>query len=251
MSIAAQVPGRFDHDRYALWDASYVLGALSTDDRREFEQHLAVCAGCSRAVAELAGMPALLSRVQPDARRSFLDEFAAGRADGAVGQPVDRTPPTDLLARISDRDRSLRRRQRRRMALVAAAAAAITATAVVVPAELGHSDRPSLVVALPALVDKPLSANVRLYRESWGTRIDLTCSYGDVAGLPAGTTWNYGLYVIDGQSRATMIASWTTRPGSTVQTGASTDLAVDQIRSVQIRSIDTGAVLMSRDLPAG
>ena len=45
-------------DPYREWDAAYVLGALSPRDRRAFEQHLATCAACREAVAELAGMPA-------------------------------------------------------------------------------------------------------------------------------------------------------------------------------------------------
>ncbi|MDT5019219.1 MAG: hypothetical protein QOD39_5379, partial [Mycobacterium sp.] len=30
-------------DRYATWDAAYVLGSLSDDERREYEAHLATC----------------------------------------------------------------------------------------------------------------------------------------------------------------------------------------------------------------
>ena len=41
-------------DKFADWDAAYVLGALSPAERREFETHLASCAGiagrCSNVV---------------------------------------------------------------------------------------------------------------------------------------------------------------------------------------------------------
>jgi len=47
--------------RYAMWDAAYVLGSLSAADRREFEAHMANCPACRDAVAELSGVPALLS----------------------------------------------------------------------------------------------------------------------------------------------------------------------------------------------
>ena len=50
-------------DRYAQWDAAYVLGSLSGAERREYEAHLEQCPSCRRAVAELAGMPGLLARV--------------------------------------------------------------------------------------------------------------------------------------------------------------------------------------------
>ena len=36
-------------DRYAEWDAAYVLGALSPSDRRTYERHLAECAACRAA----------------------------------------------------------------------------------------------------------------------------------------------------------------------------------------------------------
>src|ERR1700760_1466410 len=52
-----------DDDRYAMWDAAYVLGSLSAGDRREFEAHMATCPQCREAVAELSGVPALLSQL--------------------------------------------------------------------------------------------------------------------------------------------------------------------------------------------
>ena len=52
-----------DNDRYAMWDAAYVLGSLSASDRREFEAHMANCPACWDAVADLSGVPALLSQL--------------------------------------------------------------------------------------------------------------------------------------------------------------------------------------------
>jgi hypothetical protein len=53
-------------DEFALYDAAYVLGALSPADRRDFEDHLKVCATCAGSVGELAGLPGLMSRVSID-----------------------------------------------------------------------------------------------------------------------------------------------------------------------------------------
>ena len=50
-------------DQYTTWDASYVLGALSPAERREYEAHLQTCSRCRAGVAELTGMPALLAMV--------------------------------------------------------------------------------------------------------------------------------------------------------------------------------------------
>ena len=52
-------------DKFAQWDAAYVLGALSPAERREFEEHLATCPHCQAAVSELAGIPGLLAQVSP------------------------------------------------------------------------------------------------------------------------------------------------------------------------------------------
>mgnify|MGYP000022205343 CR=1 FL=1 len=61
-------PREQDGDKYAHWDAAYVLGSLSETDRREFEAHLDECRTCWDAVTELAGMPALLSLLDLDER---------------------------------------------------------------------------------------------------------------------------------------------------------------------------------------
>ena len=52
-------------DKFAQWDAAYVLGALSPAERREFEEHLASCPPCQAAVSELAAVPGLLAQVSP------------------------------------------------------------------------------------------------------------------------------------------------------------------------------------------
>ncbi|MFY9765074.1 MAG: zf-HC2 domain-containing protein, partial [Mycobacterium sp.] len=46
------------HDEYTMWDAAYVLGSLSSAERREFEAHMTDCPLCGSAVGELSGMPA-------------------------------------------------------------------------------------------------------------------------------------------------------------------------------------------------
>ena len=52
-----------ENDPFVTFDAAYVLGSLSPEDRHEFELHLRECPECSRSVGELAGLPGLLSQV--------------------------------------------------------------------------------------------------------------------------------------------------------------------------------------------
>lgn len=65
------------HARFADWDGAYVLGALSTEDRRAFEMHMAACAACRQAVAELAGLPGLLAKVDPQVALGLDDDTVA------------------------------------------------------------------------------------------------------------------------------------------------------------------------------
>ncbi|WP_196771253.1 anti-sigma factor family protein, partial [Mycobacterium colombiense] len=53
-------------DSYAMWDAAYVLGSLPAAQRREFETHMVHCPDCRAAVADLSGVPALLSQLDGD-----------------------------------------------------------------------------------------------------------------------------------------------------------------------------------------
>ncbi|MEV5648159.1 zf-HC2 domain-containing protein [Nocardia sp. NPDC052254] len=61
-------------DEYATWDAPYVLGALDQEQRLAYENHLIDCVDCRAAVAELSGLPGLLSRVPGDVALSLTDE---------------------------------------------------------------------------------------------------------------------------------------------------------------------------------
>lgn len=55
-----------DSHQCAMWDAAYVLGSLSANDRGEFEAHLDGCSSCREGVAELSDIPALLGLLDRD-----------------------------------------------------------------------------------------------------------------------------------------------------------------------------------------
>ncbi len=82
-------------DPYREWDAAYVLGALSPHDRRAFEQHLATCAACREAVAELAGMPGILGMLTAEHADALVDDARTdvpAEASGGAGAPSCRSP---------------------------------------------------------------------------------------------------------------------------------------------------------------
>lgn len=226
-----------DHTRYAEWDAAYVLGALSAADRAEFEAHLSHCAECRAAIAEVAPMPGLLSRVAPERAESLLRA-----TDAEAPAPEHRA---HVLSLAAERDR------RRRRAWVAgiAAAAAIVVAAVAVPLVSTQLRPPTTTVALEQLIDAPLTATVGLTDVAWGTRIDMTCTYGAGGHAPA-DGWAYALVVVAQDGTESVLSTWRAHPGTTARLSAGTELPASDISTVEIRSVDSGEVLMRSSVDA-
>jgi putative zinc finger protein len=227
-----------DHPRFAQWDAAYVVGALSQADRRDFEQHLAECADCRRAVAELSPAVGLLSRLTPE---------DAERIDAAIaddGERDDAGKAAEILSFARIRARS--RRRLRVVALVAAAVLIIAAVAV--PFAVSSFVRPAVEsFALQSVVEIPLEASVRLTPVDWGTRIELDCRYPTSPDADPDASWIYALAVVDTAGEASTVSTWRAGPGSSARLSAGTALDVDHIRGVEIRAMN-GTVLMSYDL---
>ncbi|MEO8815536.1 MAG: carotenoid oxygenase family protein [Mycobacterium sp.] len=80
-----------------MWDASYVLGSLSADDRREFEAHMGGCTSCRDAVTELGGMHTVLSLLDRD------EVAAIDERDHVSGT----APLPELLTSLLDKARLL------------------------------------------------------------------------------------------------------------------------------------------------
>lgn len=207
------------HRRYADWDAAYVLGALSADERRDYERHVEGCERCRGAIGELAPLPGMLARIDAAEAVAILDEGG-----------------TPLPLPVADR------RRRRRIPWVAVAAAALVLAALLVPS-LGnhHGSTPSATVTLSQTVPSPLTATVALTKASWGTRIDMTCTY---AAIYRGADAAYELYVVDRSGHAAKVSSWRAGPGEVVHTSGSSDLALADISALQVRDAQ-GEVLLS------
>jgi hypothetical protein len=218
-------------DPFEHYDAAYVLGALSTADRREFEAHLPGCASCTAAVGTLAGLPGLLGSVPIDVVESLSQE------------PED-PPPTLLPGLVA---RAHRRRRALWVSLAGAAAAVIAAFVIVVaaigrPAPAGQNQSAGIPITLQAAGSlHALSANAHLVSVAWGTRIDLKCTYDEGPG------WDSHVYVMTVTDRAgdtEPVASWTALPGKTASLTGSTATPLDDIAALQVRTT-TGDVLLS------
>jgi anti-sigma factor RsiW len=57
-------------DVRCLDDASYVLGALTPTERRDFQRHLARCSRCQASIRQLAQVRWLLTQTQSHADES-------------------------------------------------------------------------------------------------------------------------------------------------------------------------------------
>jgi Putative zinc-finger len=215
-------------DPYREWDAAYLLGALSAKDRHVYEEHLHTCAECSAAVASLAGVPGML---------------AALPAERALAT-VTTDPPNLLpgLARSVQRDRRRRRVRFGALATAVAVAAAVVGALVMIP--LTRDDPKGDYVVLSQTVSSKLSADARLVPEPWGTTIEISCRYDELA-TPSERSRGYELYVTDTSGKVQLIASWTSAPGTTVKPAATTKLKRGEIRALDIRSSESGRVLLA------
>ncbi|WZH35935.1 MAG: zf-HC2 domain-containing protein [Microbacterium enclense] len=226
-----------DHERLSSWDGAYVLGALSGADRAEYEEHLADCAACREAVAELAPTAGLLSRLSAERARAI---------DASSGPVSVVLPDPSLRGRVVRTAR--RRRARRITAWTLAASLALIAVAVPTVITVTNATSSSgTVYALDDVAGAPLEASVKLTSVAWGTRIDLVCQYtGEVLDAPPGG-WPYALAVTDDSGATSVLSTWRAGPGSTTELSAGTDLAASRIGSVEIRSMDGDRVVMRRD----
>jgi putative zinc finger protein len=233
-------------DKYALWDAAYVLGSLSDVDRRKFEAHLRGCPSCRQSVDELSGMPALLGHLT-------VDEVTA-IDDGGSDTPPPRVL-TSLLATVS------RRRRNARLATwaVAAAAAVVTVIGVLAGVQF-HSGSPASVlprsdtsaVAMTPVAPTELTATVAMTAQGWGTQIDMNCTYPAEAGTSAPDgdepPAKLAMVVVARDGNHERLATWMAVKGVRATPEGSTSMPIDQIAAVEIVSADTGNVLLQRTL---
>jgi hypothetical protein len=203
---------RFTHDA-----GPYVLGALPPEDRRAFEEHLAVCPECQAEVREFAGLPGLLSRLP------------AGELPAVLQGSPEPPPPVSVLPALLREAGVERRSRRRRTALVGIAAAlvvaggsvAVTDAVVDGPAAVVADAPPPQVLHFTAAKDGlPVSAEATVTDVPNGTRIVMSCRYTGPLSV-TGEPEQYNLrYVPKGGGKPQWMGSWpvVSRDGYTLDT---------------------------------
>jgi hypothetical protein len=209
-------------DPFRYDDGAYVLGALDDADRRAFEAHLETCAECRARVAAVRPAVDLLAGLTVK--------------DVAAPEPMPDTLLPGLL-RAAHRERARRSWFVRGVGLVAAACALALA---VVLWPSGGSAPPS--EAFVPLRPSPVSATAQLVSRTWGTEIDMHCTYAKQleSYLP------YRLQVVDKANETIPAGTWRLAPGGETDFVTVTDVPRDQISRLQITTPDGTPILELR-----
>jgi hypothetical protein len=216
-------------DEFAEWDAAYVLGALSPQDRRRYEEHLASCPACRATVAELAGLPGLLAQLPAeDAARLF--------GEVAPDTELDLRPPPTLLGPVR---RAQLARRRLALGLAAAAAAVVLFVGGLLaggavglgpsrPVHVGFAQvSPSGLVAVADLV--PVDRD--------RTEVRVECQYA-TQGDPRedGENASYDIVVVDRSGVRTVVYSWAAKPDRLMRPHGIAAVPLSRITDVEIRT---------------
>jgi hypothetical protein len=231
----------------------YVLGAIDPAERALVDAHLQTCQECRDELADLAGLPALLARVNPDEISRICADDAVGSSapaavmvsngPAAIGGGAEDRPPGELIGTVLDLAEARRRRGRWRLA---AAAAAVVAIAGGLAGGLS-SVSPTKVIKVPLssgtsqwetvqAVSKisGASASVSYAHEQWGDAFAVLVDH-----IPVGTTCQ--LWIVHPDGTRTLAGAWTTAAdeGKVWYSGsmASTDKAISSFQITSGRKV--------------
>lgn len=193
-----------EHELFAYDDGAYLLGALDPAERQAYELHLASCPICRQSMSELAGLPAVLERVDPNT------------LDGLDTEPVPESLLPKLLAEVG--------RHRTRRTLRTAATGFLVACLLTVFAFGGlrywsDTHRPQTLVMQAISPDAAgIHATVRLIGDGTNTRIQLDCGYhgNPPVNYPA-EELSYRMVVFNRAGMMRDLGSWSPQPGEDVE----------------------------------
>ena len=205
---------------YEMDDGAYILGALEPAERAEYERHLAACPPCREAIAQLAVLPGLLGRLDPQtAQRSA-------------------TAPPTLLPRVLAAVRAQRAAARRRRLLTAVAgtvAAMALALVVGVGVLLAQPAGPSAMTYQPMAAGEGaarVDAEIGIQEQASGTVVSVRCLYHGRSDR----SWQILLVVYPREEEAESIGSWVATGGQPVEVSAITSYSPDQIDRIELQT---------------
>jgi len=211
---------------------AYVIGALSPPERYNYERHLAVCAGCRYEVAQLAGLPGLLGRL--DARTA-----------ASVGTTTPGAPPRVLDAVLNrtraERLRGRRRRTWERVATLAVAAclALLVGFGITTYVTPNNQAGAPVVAAMTQMAKEPsIVAMVAYWSDGSGNmQVMMACTYPDTHD-PGDKAVDLDLWVTPRDGGAAVKADhWNAGPGfnKAWQTPMVKNMSPDQVGKMEVR----------------
>ena len=210
---------------------AYALGALESPDRAQVESHLRFCPDCRDQLASIAGLPGLLSHLQP----TDLDLAA----DGSTSTPATGVG-ADVLHRTLSELAVRQRRQRTRIRALSAAAslALLTAGAGLTTALSGPvaPHRPGTTI-IAADHGSRATAIFILHSQSWGTAVTIRLQH-----VPAGT--HCRLLTVDRRGQQQTISSWRADYDGGASVNAASDFSLTDIAKLEIITA-TGHMIIS------
>jgi hypothetical protein len=214
-----------DDSDIANWDAAYVLGALTPEERREYEDYLAANPQHAAALDEFSSLPSILDVLSPEEALALV----------STDEPRDEKP-LDLMPSLARAAERRQRRSRRNfMLMVTATAAAFLAVGVIVTAAVLGRPQTSTSPTLQAMTStgRPgVTAQLAVTEKKWGTRLDWQCQYTKDWSRNVGS---YDLVVTTVDGKHTTVGSWRPEGNETSGLAAATVIPTSQIRTVDIR----------------
>jgi hypothetical protein len=214
-------------DDLAEWDAAYVLGALSLEERRTYESYLAANPARAAELTELAGMPGILNALSRDE--------AVALTDLAGAPPSEQRPGNIASLAHAAAKRQQRSRRTWLAAAVASAAALLIAGGIVGATVFPNSAAPTQTVAMQAMQPTPrggLTAELAVTEKKWGTELNWACQYTKDWSRNVDS---YDIVVTTHEGVQKTVGSW--KPAGDEATGlsAATSIPTKQIQRVDIR----------------
>ncbi len=233
-----------DDDTYRDWDAAYVLGALSPDDRRTYEAFLAENPDRAKDVSEISGIPGLLKGLSLSAALALTTDVSL------------QEKRSDVPADVSSLTRSLRVRRRKARVIYTVALLSIAASTLLIGLRVGQdqgkvsgataSER-TIVSSVAMASNEPntVAANLSATRKPWGTLLDINCTYSSRWSNRAETL---DLVITTTTGARVLVATWASAGHAAKGIAAATQLPVDEIRSISIQDGRTHAKLATARL---
>lgn len=225
-------------DDVAEWDAAYVLGALSQQDRRTYENYLAANPARADELTELAAMPGILDVLSRDEALALTD----------LGPVPAESPPDNVASLAAAAAKRQRRSRRAGLAVAVAVAAALAIVGGVVGSTVFPRSGSVQTVAMAPMEPgqrEGLTAQLAVTEKKWGTELNWACEYTKDWSRNVAS---YDLVVTTKDGTQTAVGSW--KPAGDEATGlsAATSIPTSQIRTIDIRVSGTDQPLAVKTL---